>query len=100
MPSLTKVLNETVRVQGRVKSGIVASIGRNDIVIADGAQAGYVTIMGGGATEGDSDETFLGAAVGDSTETATADGFVEFVAPYDTSWLENPKDTFSDIVFV
>lgn len=88
MASLTKVLSDTVRARGRVKSGLLASIGINDIVIADGNQAGYVTIMGAGASEGDSAETFLGMAIGDSTETITVDGFVDFVAPHNSAWLE------------
>ena len=47
MASATKVITQNVvRQRGYVKSGAVGTIGINDVVIVDGNQAGYVTIMG------------------------------------------------------
>ena len=88
MASATKVINDTRRQRGRVKSGAAATIGINDIVIADSNNAGYVTLMGAGATEGDSDEEFLGMAVSESTDATGSDGFVDFVSPWGTDHLE------------
>lgn len=89
MASATKVITRnTKRVRCYVKSGAAETIGINDVVIADSNNAGYVTIMGTGATEGDSDETFVGVAVSASTDTATADGYVDIVQPENAGWLE------------
>ena len=88
MASATKVISECAVFKGAVKNGAAATIGINDIVIEDGNNAGYVTIMGTGATEGDSDESFVGVAVSESTDSVGADGVVYFQAPVGGGYME------------
>lgn len=99
MASATKIIGDTRRQRGRVKSGGAGTIGISDIVIADGNNAGYVTLMGAGSSEGDSDEEFLGVALSVSSDTSGADGFVDFASPHgsDHLELEMAADTASNL---
>lgn len=57
-----------------VKSGAAASIKAGQFVIVDGGNAGYVKLA---PDASDTDDTWVGLAATDSTDTATADGTVQ-----------------------
>lgn len=74
-PQDVKLVGETPMSQEfLVKSGTTGSIKFDDLVILDGANAGYVKKAPNGASSSD---TWVGVCVRASEETASADGAVE-----------------------
>lgn len=65
---------EPIVLEFDVKSGAVATIARRDLVVRDSGNAGYVKKAANGESN---TAAWIGVAVTNSTETASADGVVE-----------------------